>query len=147
MREDEQHMNTERFQTLLAAYGAEPLRWPENERAAAVYFAGANSQAAHWIAEARQLDTALGLLPDHAPSQMLRARVLQSALLPRNPERPSRLFASIWQPAIGMAASLLFGIIVGTAMPGVFSEAEQSVHYDLTELAFNSDREDIGISP
>ncbi len=147
MRKEERHMNEERFQTLLAAYGGAPARWPEDERAAALVFAAAHPQAANWIAEAEQLDAALGLLDGRAPSRMLRERILAAAPSAHSHRRPVWPFASVWQPAMGMAASLLFGIIAGTALSGNSSLAEQTARYDLTDLAFNSDSEEAGILP
>lgn len=71
-------MNVERLQVLLDAYGAEPARWPDDERAAALALLteSAAARAAH--ADARQLDDWLDVAPPGDPGDVLRARILSS---------------------------------------------------------------------
>jgi hypothetical protein len=53
-----------RVRAIIEAYGAEPRRWPEDERTAAVaYMMQHPERVAPWLEEARQLDTLLDVLP------------------------------------------------------------------------------------
>lgn len=73
-------MTSERFLALIAAWGADARRWPEDERAAAEAFVArdpASSRAA--LAEADALDSLLHLSRAPLPSMALRDRVIASA--------------------------------------------------------------------
>jgi hypothetical protein len=53
-----------RVRAIIEAYGAEPRRWPADERAAAMTYVAQNPErVAPWLAEARQLDAMLDVLP------------------------------------------------------------------------------------
>ncbi len=53
-----------RVRAIIEAYGAEPRRWPEDERAGAVAYMLQNPErVAPWLEEARQLDSLLDVLP------------------------------------------------------------------------------------
>jgi hypothetical protein len=74
-------MTSERFLALIAAYGADTRRWPENERAEAQAFAAAGSAAVHAaLAEADAVDALLHLSRAAQPSMALRDRVVASAV-------------------------------------------------------------------
>lgn len=69
-----------RFEAILDAYGADPARWPEAERDAALELMRREPEGAQAaLAAARALDAALDAAPDAAPSEALRARVLAAA--------------------------------------------------------------------
>ncbi|KQY80571.1 hypothetical protein [Brevundimonas sp. Root1423] len=73
-------MTSERFLALIAAYGADARRWPENERAAAQAFAAADPAAVRAaVAEADAVDALLHLSRAAQPSMALRDRVIASA--------------------------------------------------------------------
>src|SRR5688572_15907257 len=73
-------MTSERFLALIAAYGADARRWPENERAKAQAFAAANPAAVDAaLAEADGVDALLHLSRAAQPSMALRDRVIASA--------------------------------------------------------------------
>jgi hypothetical protein len=73
-------MTSERFLALIAAWGADARRWPENERAAAQDFAAANPAAVRAaVAEADAVDALLHLSRAAQPSMALRDRVIASA--------------------------------------------------------------------
>lgn len=73
-------MTSERFLALIAAYGADARRWPENERAAAQAFAAADPAAVRSaLAEADAVDALLHLSRAARPSMALRDRVIASA--------------------------------------------------------------------
>jgi hypothetical protein len=71
----------ERLALLLDAYGGEPARWPEAERAAALQLIAANPQAVALQRAALELDGALDLhllrMAAEAADAQLRARVLE----------------------------------------------------------------------
>ncbi len=71
-------MNEARMTAILAAYGAEPVRWPAAERESALAWLAAHGAGAAHV-EARALDAALQLDGRAAPaSDALTARVLQA---------------------------------------------------------------------
>src|SRR5690606_29901660 len=57
--DEEERMTPERFETLIAAYGADPRRWPEAEREAALAFAEGDPRAQTALAAERRLDALL----------------------------------------------------------------------------------------
>lgn len=73
-------MKAERFQMIVEAYGADPARWPEAERDAALAYADQAGETARAVlAEARALDAGLA---DHAaplPDAAAFARALKGA--------------------------------------------------------------------
>jgi hypothetical protein len=80
-------MNPKRMQDLIAAYGADPSRWPQGERLAqeAVQALAAESPAlAEALARAHAQDADLdAALPVPSPSAGLRARILAQSPQPR----------------------------------------------------------------
>ncbi len=53
-----------RVRAIIEAYGAEPRRWPAEERAAAMAYVAVNPErVAPWLEDARQLDSMLDGLP------------------------------------------------------------------------------------
>jgi hypothetical protein len=57
-------LSAARVQAIIEAYGAEPRRWPQDERAGAIAYVKQNPErVAPWLAEARQLDAMLDVLP------------------------------------------------------------------------------------
>lgn len=80
-------MNPNRVQDLIAAYGADPSRWPQRERLAqeAVQALAAESPAlAEALQQAHALDADLdAALPVPAPLAGLRARILAQVPQPR----------------------------------------------------------------
>lgn len=141
------HMNEKKFQEVIAAYGANPARWPESERDGMVLFSQANTQAAHELAGARQLDRLLDLLPDYQPQEMLRIRILSAEQRLRSSAWRWPL-DSVWRPAAGMAASLAFGILLGLFVtPRDVPGPAQTAEYDLSVLAFNNGEEEGDLAP
>jgi hypothetical protein len=97
-------MNRERFETLLAAYGADPKRWPAEERAAAKAF---NPDLA---GEARSIDALLDIAreaPQTNPG--LASKIMNAA--PRKAARTS--FAFDRRAALALAACAVVGVVVG----------------------------------
>lgn len=125
-------MTPARFAALLDAYGADPGRWPEGERAAALAFLEADPAARQARADAARLDAVLDRAPVEPPSAALMDRVLAAAPAarpaPLEDERatgPGGKFfgwlgalvpgAGAWQPTAALAAALVLGLAVGYA--------------------------------
>ena len=107
-------MTETRFRELLDAYGADPRRWPADERGAAEAFS-ASAQAQTSLAEARQLDAALEAFASPGPSFELRQAVLAAA--PRGRSSPfSRVRPfGLWSGA-GWAAAAAAGVVLGVSL-------------------------------
>jgi hypothetical protein len=117
-------MTLQRFKDLVEAYGAEPARWPEDERIAALELLERSAEARAAMEEAQALDRLLDLSPSTAVTPALQERIL-AALPPRSqsasgvgaflvsllPGRPA------WVPAAALALSLALGLGVGTFAP------------------------------
>lgn len=105
-----------RVRAILAAYGAEPARWPEKEREAVRAFLAAHgSNVADAAAEAREIDAALALAlapAPAAPSAELAARVLASA--PNVvPLRARRIGGFGMRAVAALAACAVLGVVLG----------------------------------
>jgi hypothetical protein len=79
-------MTLQRLQQLLDAYGADPKRWPEEERTAALALLACSMEARARQAETERLDALLNLAPVAQPSAELISRVLAAA--PAQETRP-----------------------------------------------------------
>ena len=79
-------MTLERLGELLDAYGADPERWPPEERDAALVLLAQSAPAQHRREANAQLDTILDLAPAHAASPALRERILAAAPEPASAE-------------------------------------------------------------
>jgi hypothetical protein len=112
-------MTNDRFKELLDAYGADPARWPQSEREAALAFAKSSDEARRLLDEAAALDRLIDLADTAAVTPALQARILAAFPQPRRagviaslmPGRPT------WIPITALAASLLLGLGVGTFVP------------------------------
>ena len=67
------------FTHLIDAYGADPERWPPDQRAAALALAASDAGAETLLHEARGLDRLLDAAPIQAPSLALRTAVASAA--------------------------------------------------------------------
>jgi hypothetical protein len=109
-------MNPERLDQLIAAYGAEPARWPAVERAEAEALLGADAAALH---AARALDEALDAWRPQFPTMDLRNRILAAAPKPRGQglvrgwARPR-----LWLRGAGLAIACAAGVAVGATLIG-----------------------------
>ena len=132
-------MTPDRVMALLDAYGADPARWPDAERDAAMAMINADPALAARRDEAAALDGLLMQAETPQPSADLARRILESAAghgeaisapAPQHGDRrgyldwlrqaSQQLWQQLWpqgpawQPALGLAASLAVGIWVGT---------------------------------
>ena len=101
-------MDDKRFEALVTAYGAEPSRWPEAERALALRHLAATPEAHRRRAGAQRLDGLLDAWRLDAPGADLQRRVAAAAPLARL-LRPRTL----WLSAAGLAAACAAGVLVG----------------------------------
>ena len=105
----EERMRPERFAAILEAYGAEPRRWPADERQSALEYLMTSQEARRLREDAARLDGLLGAVPPVRPSAGLRERILADA--------PVRASAGQTRIVTGaLAASLLLGFIAGATL-------------------------------
>jgi len=104
-------MDLNRFEALVAAYGATPSRWPEEERDAAQAFARSNPEAAALLAEADAIDALLFAHRVAEPSRTLRAMVIEGA--PSKRRLTGR--AKLWWSGLGLAVAGASGVLAGSA--------------------------------
>ena len=121
-------MDETRFEAIVSAYGADPKKWPADERAAAEAFAAAHPEL---LREARGIDALLNIdARALAPSDLLQARIL----------RARRMHAPVtWRPAAALAACALLGLAVGYG--GVMTAAP---HPDVADALLSSAFGDLG---
>jgi len=120
-------VSADRFKTIVDAYGADPARWPDAERDAALALLAVDPRAVAWLDEARALDDllAVGFEPaDMELDEDQHARVLTRMLMkpatnvvvfPRRhaaPPSSRRILPLLWT-GIGLAACLA-GAALGT---------------------------------
>lgn len=113
----------ERLADVTAAYGADPSRWPEGERAALLDIIAGMDAAAEQLDEERALDRLLDMVPPPEPPPGAVERVLGAAgvtvsdaqVIQLHRRQPTVSVGLKIRPAIGLiAASLLLGAITGT---------------------------------
>lgn len=118
-------MKAERFQAIVEAYGADPARWPEAEREAALSCtAGAGAAVQALLAEARALDAGLARHAAPLPDAAAFARALkgaEAALTPA-PRRWSfhlpafRLDGFRLASGVGLTAAACAGVMFGVTL-------------------------------
>ena len=67
------------FENLVAAYGANPARWPEARRAAGEQYMISNPATETLLRNEAKLDAALDLVIAPEPSDILKARIMKDA--------------------------------------------------------------------
>jgi len=119
-------MDAERFETLTAAYGADPRRWPSAERARADAFMAADKARAERILfEARLVDAALDASPTPQVSHALREAILASAPQPRAERKPFFDFSRWAMAGAALACALVVGVMAGAgAVQRVTADAQ-----------------------
>ncbi|WP_179401476.1 hypothetical protein [Burkholderia guangdongensis] len=103
-------MTPERFRTIVDAYGADPRRWPADERADAQDWARRHRADAHAaLADATELDTWLARHAVAPPGRALVERIVASA--PAHVHAPSR--RRVWWSGAALAGAGLAGALAG----------------------------------
>jgi hypothetical protein len=129
-------MDRARFEAIVAAYGADPRRWPEGERAAAEAFGRSDRAAARLLDAEWALDS---LLLGHRvadPSPALAARILAD-----RPRHAPWSRARLWWSALLLGLAGASGIAAGSAAtaalvmgnPAVEAREAGTAFGDLTE--------------
>ncbi len=140
MKHDDQRFSAERFRTLVESYGANPDRWPAEERQAMEKLAAESEDARAWLGEQRRLDTWLKAAPDIAPSPALLRRVAE---IPARHHAPRAAwvwpFGRLRNALAVAAAAAAMGMIVGLAMPVVTSDDGGEDWDELSSLALGAD--------
>jgi hypothetical protein len=105
---DVEVMDEDRFEAMLAAYGADAARWPEAERVLALRYLAATPSGHGLRAEAKVLDALLDRWRLDPPAADLERQVAASAPL-------ARIFRprTLWLSAAGLAAACVVGVLVG----------------------------------
>jgi hypothetical protein len=114
-------MTLTRLAELLDAYGSNPERWPEHERAAGLALLTSEPRASGLQAAARLLDEQLAQFEVSEPSALLQARVLEIPI--RHQAKPRSSFASLARfvlPGWRLAAVALIPCALGF-LSGVLS--------------------------
>ena len=110
-------MKAERFQAIVEAYGADPARWPEAERDAALVYAEQAGEAAQAVlAEARALDAGLANHTTPLPDAAAFARALKGAEAALTPARRGPGFRL---PSFGLDRVRLASGLMAAACAGV----------------------------
>lgn len=113
-------MTEDRFEALVAAYGADPMRWPDAERPAAQRLAATDSpRVSAALAEAEALDGMLAQATVPEMSDSALAAMTRRAR-PTLTQRLRGLIdwqGPIWQPAGALTAALVLGIALGISDP------------------------------
>jgi hypothetical protein len=128
----------ERLAQLLEAYGGEPARWPEAERASALQLVAAEPEAAALQRAALQLDGALELhvLPDVADAR-LRARVLEIPI--RHPREEREHAFSMgkrrnWMFALFALTPCVLGFLSGTLLLDPAADSDDEAWDELAQV-------------
>jgi anti-sigma factor RsiW len=132
-------MDLNRFETLVAAYGATPNRWPEEERAAAEAFARTDARAAALLAEADSIDALLFAHKVAEPSRTLRTMVIEAA--PKKRRLAGR--AKLWWSGLGLALAGASGMLAGSAATAALEPISANVqlygHEDVPALDYSAE--------
>ncbi len=112
-------MGLDRFRELLDAYGAEPRRWPANERAMAEALLAGSADTRALRAKAAAIDGLLDRAPPLAPP-IIDAEVLIGAITAKPQSqivalRPARRApaGAFWLKVASLAAAAIIGFLIG----------------------------------
>jgi len=134
-------MTTERVRTLIDAYGADPERWPADERDAARRLVETDPVLSAELADAASFDALLDALPAPAPRPAL--RVALNAIPDRARLRWSDRLATLWPfgapwgPAAGLVAAALFGVVIGVTVPDPAAVTDAASSGTTTTVAYD----------
>lgn len=132
-------MNHARLKAVLAAYGANPLHWPEEERNAVLAALAAGEELPE-LREAEALDRLLARVPETSPPDWLLESTLAKAAALSHAEKPAgRIFdrhwladAWFWRPAAAALLPFALGIALGIGNNSlIFSPAETEEYWAL----------------
>ena len=117
-------MSLEEFQELVAAYGANPGRWPAARRAAAEALLASSEAARACARREAELDVQLAACELPALDSTLERRLNE---IPIRTARPARLrLRALWAPALACAAAAVCGVWLGSVYPEEEANDDQS---------------------
>ncbi|MBY4766673.1 hypothetical protein [Burkholderia ambifaria] len=124
-------MTPERFRTIVAAYGSDARRWPQDERAAAEAWAQAHPRdALEALDDAAELDAWLMQDTVAPPAPALAERIVASAPAPQRARRRGKVW---WSGAafagVGLAGALAGAVAVSMLMLGSAPIAQHEPGY------------------
>lgn len=134
-------MDRNRFEAIVAAYGADPRRWPEDERLAAQRLAAIDARAASLLADAAALDQALDAAQGEPDVALLGARIVKRYKARQSLASPASV--SFWALAASAVLGLAIGFGAGVTMPSAGAESLQ-VLTGAFESPFEATSEDVG---
>jgi hypothetical protein len=112
-----------RFRRLIAAYGADPARWPPGQRAGAEALLAGSPTARALLAEAQAFDSLLMADPTPPADEQLAAAIIARATAAPQERAPAiaagRAIAldwslsRLWPQAVGLAAAAVLGFVIG----------------------------------
>ena len=121
-------MGLDRFRELLDAYGAEPARWPANERGLAEMLLTQNTQAARLRRQAAAVDALLDratLAPPVIDAERLIASITAEPQPMAEPKRTADIVTlrpvrrpapgAFWLKVASLAAAAVIGFLVGVS--------------------------------
>ncbi len=130
-----------RFRRLIAAYGADPARWPPGQRGRAEALLARSPTAHALLAEAQAFDALLMADAKPPADEQLAAAIIARAIdvpqerapAPARAIAPDWSLSQLWPQAVGLAAAAVLGLVVGWAdlLPGNFGGGEA---IDLSDL-------------
>ena len=132
-------MDLNRFEALVAAYGATPNRWPDAERDAAMAFAQSDPRAAALLADADSIDALLFAHKVAEPSRTLRAMVIEGAPRKRRLTGRARLWWSGFALALAGASGMLAGSAATAALEPVTTNVQLYSHDDVPALDYSTE--------
>ena len=119
-----------RFRRLIAAYGADPARWPPAQRPPAEALLARSAPARALLAEARAFDSLLMADANTPVDERLAASIIARAIdAPQEPTPASARalhlgwpLPRLWPHAIGLATAAALGFVIGWTdlLPGGF---------------------------
>jgi hypothetical protein len=130
-----------RFRDLIGAYGADPRRWPPDERAEAEALLARSPEAAALQRTAAALDALLDKAPmPAAPRVEATTLADRVSLAPQEKSRPYlyllRAQDKFWIRAVGLAAAAIIGFVVGTTQMADLGEpANSPAPIDVAEIS------------
>jgi hypothetical protein len=110
----------DRLTSLIDAYGADPERWPADERAAALLLLANSAEAQAYARDAGALDSVLNRVPLR-PTVMIDPAALAAQITRTPARRPAgqvawssrRAFGFGWPNFAALAAAAIVGFVVG----------------------------------
>ena len=120
-------MTPERFRRLTETYGAEPRRWPAEEREVALAFVNRHpAEAQATLADASTLDSVLDGHVVGPPTTELRERIVASGPAAQAVWHQARL----WWQGVGLAGLGIAGALAGALMISVLLPLDTSDYDD-----------------